>query len=453
MRGVSLRVAANLLFLALFSVAVVIGAFLTFVSGVLFDDSYLVTVPMPEAGGVLPNQEVTVMGRAVGQVRDVELTRDGVLLTLEIDGQHEVPQEARVRVLRRSPIGEQAVDFDPVNSTWTPAEEGAEIVPVEAIVPAEVPFLLEKTVELFESVEPDDLGVVVHEFAAALEGRGDQLKRLNRDVIDFNETMISGIPEFERLLDSSEVVLRTLDEHADDLAQLFSDGADLAEVLAAVRPQVDGLLDRAPSALQQVEALVVNTRANLQCVMDDVTALNDMLLGPSTATGQPARLYDSKLDELQMMFDKHRSFFQLGFGVLGQHDPATGVQWVRIKFILDDLERGMKYDDRRDTPPTKPGAACEADVWGLGVNAVRQDDPQPPHDTSPGILYAPLVDAADADAPAAATTGQPGGDAPPPPRRTGVTAGAPALPQTGGGVAALALAAIVSALFLTRRPR
>ncbi len=126
MSRLSGRLAANLLWLVLFSIGVVAAAFLTFVSGVLFDDSYLVSVPMPEAGGVLPQQEVTVLGRSVGQVKDVELTREGVMLTLEIDGEREVPAEADVKVLRRSPIGEQAIDFHPLAAGWKPAEPGVD---------------------------------------------------------------------------------------------------------------------------------------------------------------------------------------------------------------------------------------------------------------------------------------------------------------------------------------
>jgi virulence factor Mce-like protein len=442
MRGLSARVGANILFLVLFSVAIVIGAFLSFVSGVLFDDSYLVTVPMPEAGGVLPDQEVTVMGRAVGQVHDVELTDSGVLLSLKIKGDQKVPAEARVRVLRRSPIGEQAVDFDPAESPWEPAEPGARIEPVEAVVPASIPFLLERTVKLFDAIDVDDLDTVVHEFAVALDGRGEQLKRFNRDVIDLNETLVGGIPEFERLIDSSETVLRTLDRHASDLADLFRDGADLADVLARNRPTLDRLLDVGPRALRQGEAFIINTRANLQCLMDDVTEFNDMLLGPSTATGGPAALYETKLDEAQMMFDMHRSFFQFGFGVVGQHDPATGVQWVRVKFILDETDYGQPYPERRPTPPTLPGAACQADTWGTGVNAVRQADPQPADKTSPGILYAPLVEPTGPGTVTVPTSS--GGGTP-------IRSGGPALPATGGGVAGLAMAAVGAAFWLRRQ--
>ena len=69
MRGISLRVGTNLLAFVLFGVGIVILALATFASGLFFDDTYKVTVVIPEAGGVLPRQEVTVLGRAVGRCR------------------------------------------------------------------------------------------------------------------------------------------------------------------------------------------------------------------------------------------------------------------------------------------------------------------------------------------------------------------------------------------------
>ncbi len=64
--------------------------------------------------------------------------------------------------------------------------------------------------------------------------------------------------------------------------------------------------------------------------------------------------------------------------------------------MIFESQTGTAYGERRPTPATKPGAACES-PFGLGVNAVRQDDHQPPDPTSPGIDWAPLVEGAGGD--------------------------------------------------------
>lgn len=444
MRGLGARIRTNLAWVVVFSIVVVIGAFLTYVGGILFTDEYPLTVAMPEAGGVLPGMEVTLLGRAVGTIENVTVVAEGVQLDLRIDHPHEVPAEAVVQVLRRSPIGEQTVDFQPVSSPWTPAEEGATIDPVEAVIPAEVPFLLEEARQLFAALEVEDVATLVHELAAAVGGRGQTLRELNRDALDLNRTLVSGIPEFERLLDSSEVILATLHAQRFELADFITNSADLTAVLADQNPTLERLLDVGTRALDQTDALIRNSRADLSCIVDDFGDLNAMLSGPSTAPPTLDHHYDSKLDELEQGLIRNRWFFRYGFDLLSPWSPPTGAAWSQILLDTHGEQGGQPYAQKRPTPPTLPGAACDTEAWGTGVNAVGapgrpQDrtDPssfQPPDPTSPGILWAEVV------APR-------GGDDVTPPDR------AP-LPATGGGLAVtavLAPALMAAALVLRRR--
>jgi virulence factor Mce-like protein len=392
MRGLAGRLATNLIWIAIFSVIVISYALFRYATGLAFDDPYYVTVEMPEAGGVLPSQEVTVLGRSVGLVHDVRLSENGVEIELQIRETEQVPATATVQVLRRSPIGEQAVDFQPNQAPWIPAEPDARITVTESVVPAQVPFLLEQTVELFSAIDTDDLSTVIHELAVALDGRGPQLVTIGRDLLDVNRTLVAGIPELERLTTSSIEVLDTLAASAHDLAQTFDNAADLAELLAREQPTLEALLDTAPVALSEAMILVEDQSANLGCIMGDLIAINQQMLGESTwdGTSDPGR-YDSKLHEFERALQLHRSFFQSGFAVIGQPEYATGVYWSRIDLLVNQEGGGERYPVKRPTPATRPGAACVSEQFGLGVNAVRQADAQAPDSTSPGIEYAPIV--------------------------------------------------------------
>ena len=389
------RIAANLVWIIVFSAIVTVGAFLTYVTGVFFDDSYPIRVPMPEAGGVLPDQEVTVLGRAVGQVEDVDVTEDGVMLLLAIDGSQEVPDPAIAKVLRRSPIGEQAVDLQPTTDDWVAAEHGTTIEPVEAIVPPPVPLVLEETVDLLEHLEPDEVSTIVHELSVALEGRGERLRMLNRDSFELQSTLVQGLPEFERLIDSSDAVLTVLREQRDSLRSAFASGADLTELFAAQRPNVENLLDSATPALNRTGDFVLANQSNLECLMRDVTDLNEMLLGPTTYEGAGPSPYESKLDELEQALTTHRFFFEDGFNIIGQYAPDTGLGWIRVLLVADELQKATFNEEFAPTPATKPGGACVSDEFGLGVNAVRQDGAQGPHDTAPEIDWAPEAERVD----------------------------------------------------------
>lgn len=394
MRGLSARVSTNVIVVVVLSALLVAGALVTYASGVVFDDSYRVSVALPEAGGVLPDQQVTVMGRAVGQVEDVEVTTDGVLLTLSIQGDQRVPSPARATVLRRSPIGEQAIDLAPPETGWEAAEPDSVVETTEITIAPEVAGLLDQTVELFAAIQPEHVSTVVEELAIALDGRGDTLRRLGRDSLDLQRTLADGIPEFERLLDASEATLDVLRDQRDTLRSAIGHGADLTEIFAEQRPNLDALLDTGTPALDQLDAFLLNTRADLGCLLGDLTALNEMLLGPSTYDGANGPgLYASKLDELERGLATHHFFFQQGFSLVAQPDTDTGLLWLRVLLAVDSPQTAEFYPELRPTPATTPGAACVSEEFGRGVDAVRQPGVQEAHETSPGIDYAPSVPA------------------------------------------------------------
>jgi virulence factor Mce-like protein len=407
---------------------------------------------MPEAGGVLPGQEVTVLGQAVGVVEDVEIVPAGVALTLRIRADERVPADPAVTVLRRSPIGEQAVDLAPPGPAWVAAEADATLEPTARHVPAAVPFLLEQTADLFRAIDPDDLSTLVGELAIALDGRGQTLKDLNADSLELNRTFVDAIPEFERMIDSSSVVLETLADHRDDLADSITNAADLTELFAAERGRIEQLLEHGTPMLTEADTFVRTERANLSCLIGDLQALNDMMNGPSTWDGAEAGRYASKLDEFEQLLRLNRYFFDQGFWIITQPDPTTGGLWQRINFTSDEAG-GQPYPERRATPATRPGAACTTDAWGVGVNAVRQDDPRDHDPTSPGVDYAPLVD----DASRTEADGSRGDDTPAVAARDDdatvlARAAGAELPATGGGALAVAPLLLALALWLRRTP-
>lgn len=465
MLGISRRVLLNIVSMIAFAVLVVILAYLSFVTGVVARESYMIQVAMPEAGGVLPLQEVTVMGHAVGQVTDVEITTEGVVIFMKINDSEEVPSQGVVRVLRRSPIGEQAVDIAPTGPGWTPADKTSDskqsavvIEATERIVPSEVPALLENTARLFEAFETDDISTIISEAADAFGDRGDDFRLLGRDLLDLQTTLVDGIPEFDRFISSSDVVLRTLHEHRVALGESITNAADLTETLANDRPMVDAVLDNVGPMLTQLDALIRNERANLQCLATDLRTLNTALLAPnqfdtkysyvdyshlsSTPTlgsSDPYNLkerYPTILDAVQAVLEGHRSFFQDGFGLLIEPDTRTGLGWPRVAFILSTPDQeGNTYAHSRITPNSRPGAACISPDFGTGVNAIPDGgEPLPP--TMERRDFAPQV-------------AQAGGDPIDPPARPD-DGGLP-LPATGGGVLLVALVTVGSAALLRRR--
>lgn len=435
-----LRTSANLVALGVLTLALIAYAGATWAREALFDDRYPVTITLEETGGLVETQSVTLMGTEAGQIEHIALTPGGVRMRMLIQPDAVIPREPLVQILRRSAIGEQTLNLIPVPEGWQPdgesviprlvergqdweaAEPGDEIEPVHVAYPVSIREILALSEELFEVVPKQDLSTTITELAAAVGGRGETLVDLNRQSVELNETLVSAIPDFERLIDTSEPVLTALRDSRNSIAQMITNVADLSDILAENRPTLEGLIDDGTVTLREVDALVRDNRANLTCVVDD-------LLGFTEVNVDNLHWVQQLLDLNTYFWDTvDRSF---------QWDPyRPGINYFRVSDVIMESQTGGTYEVRRPTPTTKPGAACQT-PFGLGVNAVRQPDHQEPDPTSPGIDFAPLVE-------------DEGGQEISEPRRT--ASGREPLPATGGGMALVAPFLAGLALWLRRRP-
>ena len=74
---------------------------------------YVVTVDLPQSGGLYQTSVVTYRGTDVGQVKAVDVTATGVRAVLAMRSGVKVPSDVRASVHSRSAIGEQYIELTP----------------------------------------------------------------------------------------------------------------------------------------------------------------------------------------------------------------------------------------------------------------------------------------------------------------------------------------------------
>ncbi|MBW3620241.1 MAG: MCE family protein [Actinobacteria bacterium] len=395
------RLRANLGAMLVLAALVAVAGAVRWIGPAVLGNTYDLVVAVPETGGVQAGHPVTVRGTAVGIVASTTVTRDDVDLVLRLQRGAQVPEHALVQVLRRSAIGEPALELTPVPRGWEPddplvpsrvpvahdwraAVPGSRLRPAAVVTPASVPALLDRAETLLAAIPGPELATVIDELGTALDGRVGTLRELNRDSAELTATLVTGIPDAERLLDESADVLQALQRQRDDLASAITDTADVLESLAASRPAVEGILTDATPTLRRLDALVRDQRPNVVCLGRDLEAVGDLVARPAD------------LGNLARILDLNRYFYG-GFDAATTWDPyRPGIIWARVNILTDQQGGGQPKVPRTPTPDTRPGAACTS-IFGAGVQAVRQTDPPPlpPDETAPAIDYAPLVPGAD----------------------------------------------------------
>jgi MlaD protein len=101
----------------------------------------LVRVLLPQSGGLLPDQDVTLRGTPIGRVQSVNFTDTGVVAVAALDAGVSVPDNSMVRVSPLSPAGEQYLDFRPPDNQGPPLTDGSVIGENQTTVPVPLPQL------------------------------------------------------------------------------------------------------------------------------------------------------------------------------------------------------------------------------------------------------------------------------------------------------------------------
>ncbi|WP_142394990.1 MlaD family protein, partial [Mycobacterium avium] len=123
--------------LALLVTLVVGGAYLAL--GALrvnpLESTYQVTIRLPESGGLLANQDVSVRGIRVGRITSLRPIPSGVEVVANINAHTKIPASSPVRVSGLSPAGEQYIDFEPTSNTGPFLSNGSVIGPQHTTTP------------------------------------------------------------------------------------------------------------------------------------------------------------------------------------------------------------------------------------------------------------------------------------------------------------------------------
>ncbi len=377
----SKRVLGNLVvFLAVFLVMCV-WAVRNVVTIDAIEDPYEIEVDLGAASGLAANAEVAYLGVHYGRVGSIELVDGGVRATLKIDRDRHIPEGSVARVFRKSAIGEPYIDFQP------PAEfdhdgadaddylQAGDVVPVEDTrTPIEFSELLRTASEVISAIDPDRAATLLHELALALDGRGEDLRQLTEDSDRLAATFAERTDVLDRLAVNNTRLTATFADHRTALGQSLSDLAALAESLRASSGDTRILLDRGTALLAEVGDLVDDVRPDLDCLLDDLVAVNARGAAPEQL-GSLARHLDIGPTAYALFADTR--------------DIEPDGPWVRVNLLIAPEDATPQHVPALELPPVPVVQPCQGVAGSAGSAAVPTGD----------VALSSLVDA-DAGVPA-----------------------------------------------------
>lgn len=216
--------------------------------------TYQITIALPDSGGLLANQDVSVRGLPVGRIESLRVTPNGVDAVANISSTVQIPVASTVRVSGLSAAGEQYIDFEPPSNTGPFLSGGSVVARDQATTPIPISQLLADADGMLAQTDPRKLDLIKSELSLSEDG-----PRKLTDIVDGGtfllSTLDSVLPQTVSLLKTSRVVLTMLSDVNNGLAAT-SDNLD--KVLKGVNPMIGGyrqLVDQAPAMLSSVDGL------------------------------------------------------------------------------------------------------------------------------------------------------------------------------------------------------
>jgi phospholipid/cholesterol/gamma-HCH transport system substrate-binding protein len=234
-------------------------------------------VTLPNSGGLFVGAEVTYRGVKIGKVSDMTVEDDGLRVDLALEEETRLPRNAPMFVHNLTAVGEQYLDFEPPANAGPYVRDGDVLTGDASSLPIGEDVLLEDLSSLIDSVDKENLGVVVSELGYMFKDNATPL----RSIVDDGQALIAAASANQdatiQLLDSLQPVLETQAANQDNIRSFATDLADLTGTLSASDTEVRTILKRGPGAAREVRLLIDGLRPLLPAFLSNTIEVTRVL--------------------------------------------------------------------------------------------------------------------------------------------------------------------------------
>ncbi|OBK35286.1 mammalian cell entry protein [Mycobacterium sp. 1245111.1] len=329
--------------------------------------SYSVTVELPESGGLLPNQDVSLRGVRIGRIESLRITEHGAAAVASISSNAKIPAASVVHVSALSPAGEQYLNFEAPSNTGPYLHNGSVIGLDRATVPVSLAQLLGDADGLLQQVDPQKIELIKKELSLSKAGR-QKLAAIVDGGTMLLSTLDSVLPQTTSILKTSRVVFNLT---SDKSAGLSAAATELHRTLSGVADMQAGY--------RRLTAHTPETLAAVDHLFSDNSETMVQLLG-SLAT--VSRLLYLRVPALNALFPDYRGSV---FDALASTFHDHGV-WANFELY-------PRYVCSYGTPAQSPSAAdyyepfmytyCRDDDPGVDIRGAK-NAPRPAGDDTAG---------------------------------------------------------------------
>jgi phospholipid/cholesterol/gamma-HCH transport system substrate-binding protein len=218
-------------------------------------EPYTVTIQFRDVLDLVPQSAVRVNDIAVGKVSDIKLEGWTALVTVKINRDAELPDNAIATIRQTSLLGEKFVSLAPPPAGQIGSLGNGDKIP------------------LAQSSRNPEIEEVLG--AASLLFNGGGLEKTNTIIRELNKTLDGNEPEVKELLTTTSTFITQLDENKEALLTALEKVNRLAVATNKQTDAITGALDELPEALRVVD----DQRDELVGLLESLDRLSDVATG------------------------------------------------------------------------------------------------------------------------------------------------------------------------------
>jgi len=238
--------------------------------------TYLVSADFADSGGIFTGSEATYRGVTVGKVEALKLKRGGVLVQVRFNRGTQIPKDTLAVVENRSAVGEQYIDFQPRTAHGPMLAAGSVISRVDTRSPVRIDNLLLHLNQTVQSVDRNQLGIVVDELGTAFADGGTDLQRLLDSGDALTKSATQALPQTIKLIDDGKIVLDTQKATSGNIKGFSKSFADLSETLQSSDGDLRLVLDRGVVASKELDGLIKDNQNSLATLLTNFITIGQV---------------------------------------------------------------------------------------------------------------------------------------------------------------------------------
>jgi len=314
--------------------------------------TYEIKADFRDTSGLYPRALVTYRGVDVGRVTFLDLTSDGVDVTLSVDSGVHIPAGTVAEIHSTSAVGEQYVDLVPARSNGPFLGAGATIPRSDTREMPQVAPVLDKLNALLESVPKKQTTRLLDQVDTAFGSSDADVQLVLDSSTELLDTATAQLKITKELISSVRPVLKTQTDLGMSTRAYISSLAGVTGELERSDPHLRSLLARGVPSLEAVDGLV-----------DRLSPSFALLMANLVSTAEVTNVYVPHLKQLLVVYPALVDRLQ-GTGV---HHEKEGMDKLDLKLNINDppsCTQGYlpqsKWRDPADTTPaeTPPNLHC-----------------------------------------------------------------------------------------------